>query len=69
MEDTGTGTGKKKKAKQEVVVEDQGTASNEDLKTLTLEELDTLLGEVLESEDYIRAIAIRDEINNRKKNR
>ena len=69
MEDTGTGTGKKKKAKQEVVVEDQGSASNEDLKTLTLEELDTLLGEVLESEDYIRAIAIRDEINNRKKNR
>ena len=47
MEDTGTGTGKKKKAKQEVVVEDQGSASNEDLKTLTLEELDTLLGEVL----------------------
>ena len=69
MEDTGTGTGKKKKAKQEVVVEDQGSASNEDLKTLTLEELDTLLGEVLESEDYIRAIAIRDEINTRKKNR
>jgi len=69
MEDTGTGTGKKKKAKQEVVVEEQGSSGNEDLKTMTLEELDTLLGEVLESEDYIRAIAIRDEINNRKKNR
>jgi bifunctional DNase/RNase len=69
MEDTGTGTGKKKKAKQEVVVEEQGNTGNEDLKTLTLEELDALLGEVLESEDYIRAIAIRDEINNRKKNR
>lgn len=69
MEDTGTGTGKKKKAKQEVVVEEQGNTSNEDLKTMTLEELETLLGEVLESEDYIRAIAIRDEINNRKKNR
>lgn len=69
MEDTGTGTGKKKKAKQEVVVEEQGSTGNEDLKTMTLEELDTLLGEVLESEDYIRAIAIRDEINNRKKNR
>jgi len=69
MEDTGTGTGKKKKTKQEVVVEEQGSTGNEDLKTLTLEELDTLLGEVLESEDYIRAIAIRDEINNRKKNR
>ncbi len=70
MEDTGTGTGKKKKAKQEVVVEEQqGSTGNEDLKTMTLEELDALLGEVLESEDYIRAIAIRDEINNRKKNR
>jgi bifunctional DNase/RNase len=67
MEDTGTG--KKKKAKQEVVVEEQGSAGNEDLKTMTLEELDVLLNEVLESEDYIRAIAIRDEINSRKKNR
>ena len=69
MEDTGTGTGKKKKAKQEVVVEEHGNTGNEDLKTMTLEELDTLLGNVLESEDYIRAIAIRDEINTRKKNR
>ncbi len=67
MEDTGTG--KKKKAKQEVVVEEQGATGNEDLKTMTLEELDVLLNEVLESEDYIRAIAIRDEINSRKKNR
>lgn len=69
MEDTGSGTGKKKKAKQEVVVEEQGSTGNEDLKTMTLEELDTLLNDVLESEDYIRAIAIRDEINSRKKNR
>ena len=42
---------------------------SEDLKTMSLEELNTLLNEVLESEDYIRAIAIRDEINSRKKNR
>ena len=69
MEDTGTGTGKKKKAKQEVVVEEQGNTGNEDLKTMTLEELEVLLNEVLESEDYIRAIAIRDEMNTRKKNR
>lgn len=69
MEDTGSGSGKKKKAKQEVVVEEQGSGGNEDLKTMTLEELDTLLNDVLESEDYIRAIAIRDEINSRKKNR
>jgi len=65
MEET---TGKKKKSKEtkEVTVEETG-GSNEDLKTMTLEELNTLLNEVLESEDYIRAIAIRDEINNRKK--
>lgn len=67
MEDTGGS--KKRKAKQEVVVEEPSTTGHEDLKTMTLEELDTLLNEVLESEDYIRAIAIRDEINSRKKNR
>ena len=65
MEDTGPG--KKKKSKQEVVVEDDRSTGNEDLKTMTLEELNTLLNEVLEGEDYIRAIAIRDEINSRKK--
>ncbi len=42
-------------------------SGNEDLKTMGLEELITLLNEVLEQEDYIRAIAIRDEINKRKK--
>ena len=65
MEET---TGKKKKSKEtkEVAVEETG-GSNEDLKTMSLEELNTLLNDVLESEDYIRAIAIRDEINNRKK--
>lgn len=40
--------------------------SNVDLKSLELEELHTLLNEVLEQEDYIRAITIRDEINSRK---
>jgi bifunctional DNase/RNase len=40
--------------------------SEEDLQTLSLEELNKLLQEVLEHEDYIRAIAIRDEINSRK---
>lgn len=45
------------------------SASREDLAALSLEELNTLLGEVLEQEDYIRAIAIRDEINSRRKGR
>ncbi len=66
MEDTGT-AGKKKKVKQEVMVEQDTPTGNEDLKTMTLEELNTLLNEVLEGEDYIRAIAIRDEINTRRK--
>ncbi len=39
----------------------------EDLKQLELEQLHTLLNDVLEQEDYLRAIAIRDEINARKK--
>jgi bifunctional DNase/RNase len=43
------------------------STGHEDLKQLDLEELDKLLNEVLENEDYIRAIAIRDEINSRKK--
>jgi hypothetical protein len=61
MEDTG---GKKKKA----VVSSTSTedsVSHDDLKSLSLEELNTLLNDVLEQEDYIRAIAIRDEINSR----
>lgn len=66
MEDT-TGTGKKKKAKQEITIEDDRPQGNEDLKTMSLEDLNHLLNEVLDSEDYIRAIAIRDEINSRKK--
>jgi uncharacterized protein len=66
MEDTEK-TGKKKKAKQEAVIESDGPTGNEDLKTMTLEELNHLLNEVLDTEDYIRAIAIRDEINSRKK--
>jgi len=66
MEET---TGKKKKSKEMVTEEIAEPTGNEDLKTLTLEELNTLLNQVLENEDYIRAIAIRDEINSRKKNR
>ncbi|OJW77444.1 MAG: hypothetical protein BGO69_18710 [Bacteroidetes bacterium 46-16] len=41
--------------------------SDSDLKNMNLEELETLLQQVLEQEDYVRAINIRDEINSRKK--
>jgi len=43
------------------------TGGSDDLKSLSLEELESLLSEVLDHEDYIRAIAIRDEIKTRKK--
>ena len=43
--------------------------AKEDLGGLSLEDLNSLLSEVLEQEDYIRAIKIRDEINSRKKGR
>ena len=42
-------------------------ASTNDLKALNLAELNTLLTDVLEHEDYIRAISIRDEIKSRGK--
>jgi bifunctional DNase/RNase len=45
-----------------------GGSSNDNLRSLTLEELNALLTEVLENEDYIRAIAIRDEIKSRGEN-
>jgi bifunctional DNase/RNase len=60
-------SGKKKKGGQEVPVEEPQITGKEDLKTMTVEELNELLNQVLESEDYIRAVAIRDEINSRKK--
>jgi protein-arginine kinase activator protein McsA len=37
-----------------------------EMKKLNLEELNTLLQQVLEQEDYVKAIRIRDEINSRK---
>ncbi|WP_276483628.1 bifunctional nuclease family protein [Paraflavitalea pollutisoli] len=61
-------SGKKKQPKEAVATE-TAASSTDDLRTLTLEELNTLLNEVLDQEDYIRAIAIRDEINSRKRGR
>mgnify|MGYP003595289704 CR=1 FL=1 len=58
---------KKKKDKSVALVEEEAISENADLKTMTLDELNTLLNEVLEQEDYVRAIAIRDEINSRNK--
>ncbi len=41
-------------------------SSKDSLEYKTMEELEALLDEVLEKEDYIKAAAIRDEINRRK---
>jgi bifunctional DNase/RNase len=72
MEDSGTPKKKKGSSPAGSTEEEENeptitSGTREDLKSMSLEELDTLLNEVLEQEDYIRAIAIRDEINNRKK--
>lgn len=50
--------------KKVVVTHDESTAS--DLQSMSIKELEDLLAEVLEHEDYIRAASIRDEINSRK---
>ncbi len=62
MEDSSS---KKKKSSSVTTTTTTETIPREDLKALSMEELNTLLGEVLDQEDYIRAIAIRDEINSR----
>ena len=60
MEDSG---GTKKKS----TVPSAEPGSRDDLSGLSIEELNNLLNEVLEQEDYIRAISIRDELKKRKK--
>lgn len=64
MEDTGA---KKRKSSASPEEEESIVSGGDDLKGMALEDLEQLLNEVLEQEDYIRAIAIRDEINHRKK--
>lgn len=65
MEDT---PGKKKKPAGSVTSAPSAQPGvRDDLSGLSLDELNNLLNEVLEQEDYIRAISIRDEINKRKK--
>lgn len=51
--------------KKKVVVSHSDTTSD-DLKKLSIAELENLLTEVLEQEDYIKAASIRDEIKLRK---
>jgi bifunctional DNase/RNase len=62
MEDNGS----PKKSKGEAVGVEESGGNREDISTMSIEDLQVLLNEVLENEDYIRAIAIRDEMNKRK---
>jgi bifunctional DNase/RNase len=57
--------GEKKPKGEPVGIEESGEG-REDLSSMNLENLQALLNQVLEHEDYIRAISIRDEINKRK---
>ena len=43
------------------------TVPDVDMKSMNLDELNKLLQKVLEQEDYVRAISVRDEINSRKR--
>ncbi|MEI8280101.1 MAG: bifunctional nuclease domain-containing protein [Bacteroidota bacterium] len=47
-------------------ITDTTSTLDKDLKNMNVEELHTLLQQVLDQEDYVRAIHIRDEINSRK---
>ena len=53
--------------KKKKVVVSHNDAGSDDLKKLSISELENLLNEVLEQEDYIKAASIRDEIKGRKK--
>jgi bifunctional DNase/RNase len=52
--------------KKKKVVVSHSDATSDDLKNLSLADLESLLKEVLEQEDYIKAASIRDEIKARK---
>jgi bifunctional DNase/RNase len=62
MEEQPGGKKKKQKTEPETV-----TTGGEDFQAMSLDELQNLLNEVVEQEDYIKAIAIRNEIERRKK--
>ncbi len=53
--------------KKKKVLVSHNDAASDDLKKLSVAELEHLLNEVLEQEDYIKAASIRDEIKGRKK--
>lgn len=61
MDDTSPKKRKGKKDKEPMPLE-----MGDDFKSMSLDQLETLLNQVVEQEDYIKAIAIRNEIESRK---
>jgi len=57
----------KEPAPESFVATPEASSDKNNLSTLTRDELQALLDEVLENEDYMKAIEIRDEIKRRKK--
>ncbi len=55
-----------KKKRSNIPVDEPVHVTNEELSHMSTDELKSLLGEVLDQEDYLKAIAIRDELNKRK---
>ena len=60
-------SGSDSKSSKTIPVGSKQSGPENEMKKMSLDELNKLLHEVLEQEDYGRAISIRDEINNRKK--
>jgi uncharacterized protein len=59
-------TGASEAAPGAPATEKKTSSFGKDLKSMSLDDLNTLLQQVLEQEDYVQAITIRDEINSRK---
>jgi len=57
-----------KEATKEPAEKKSGTGSSSSFSQYTLQELEELLNEAIQNEDYEKASVVRDEINNRKKN-
>lgn len=67
LENEGSDSGEESETADVPVSGKSPSASDADMKRMSLDELNELLQKVLEQEDYVRAIHIRDEINSRKK--
>jgi bifunctional DNase/RNase len=66
LENDGTDSDSSGASSQKIPVGNSKSSSSDvDMRKMSLEELNTLLQTVLEQEDYVRAINIRDEINRR----